>query len=644
MTIDNSKAGRGTLKGYFVKNAIPTAGQFAELIDAGLNQRDDGLIKSSGQPLSIEAGGGDASFKKVISVYNKFTDANPAWTVALRPRSNPPDQATGQPGFSINDSGDTSRLCIDAVTGRVGIGTVSPKELLEVDGRVKAGNMIIGTLPADPKFGFVGAGSLNHNVFPNYALRQGDAESGGGTFLNSPRDIRFCIEDIFKMILSKNGEVGIGTDSPRAKLEVKGAIMPAAGTGATDTASGILFPPDPGGGSGDQAWIRYYPRSGENMTLEIGIGNDPNDHIALMPSGGVGIGTTEPKARLSVLAGGTSEIGGTAMSPLLRISAGTLSDVVNTDLVLASIGYLTNNNNTCLGIRARRVAENLPDKRWQSTAIGLGMDVDNIPGAGASLWLSGDGKVGIGTSNPRAKLEVKGAIMPAAGSNATDTASGILFPPDPGGGSGDQAWIRYYPRSGESMTLEIGIGNDLNDHIALMPGGGNVGIGTNEPKYNLDVHGKFICVSGEHNQGAYIGGDQFADRIIIGSMRADVRQVHFWGFGIEESMTLNAKNVAESSDIRLKENISEIGSALDTISRLRPVRFQWISTREQADRRTEIGLIAQEVQELLPEVVSDSDRGGLSINYSGVTSFLIKAVQELRERVVSLENELKVAR
>ena len=99
-------------------------------------------------------------------------------------------------------------------------------------------------------------------------------------------------------IESSSGNIGLGTTSPKAKLQiVGGAIMPDAGS--TET-SGLLFPPDPSGGSGDRAWMRYYARSGEAMTLEIGTSNDTNDHIALMPSGAVGIGSTTPIAKLDV--------------------------------------------------------------------------------------------------------------------------------------------------------------------------------------------------------------------------------------------------------------------------------------------------------------------------------------------------------
>lgn len=110
------------------------------------------------------------------------------------------------------------------------------------------------------------------------------------------------------------------------------------------------------------------------------------------------------------------------------------------------------------------------------------------------LRITSSGNVGIGVLTPKAKLHVEGgAIMPAAG-NGDD--AGILFPSDPGGGSDDKAWIRYYARSdggvSERTALEIGVANDTDpnyrDDILLIPSGG-VGIKTNNPSYPLDVNG-----------------------------------------------------------------------------------------------------------------------------------------------------------
>ncbi|GGV36695.1 hypothetical protein GCM10010182_71090 [Actinomadura cremea] len=61
-----------------------------------------------------------------------------------------------------------------------------------------------------------------------------------------------------------------------------------------------------------------------------------------------------------------------------------------------------------------------------------------------------------------------GAITPTAGN---DRGSGVQFPSDPGGGLGDEAFIRYYVRGGEETTLLIGVNNDAGDTIDFLQGG-----------------------------------------------------------------------------------------------------------------------------------------------------------------------------
>lgn len=225
MNIDDAKKSRSALKSYFVRNAIPTEQQFGQLMDSVLNQRDDGLVKVPGDPLSIEAAGDDTSFKKALNFYTHLSDADPAWTVSLRPRGNPADPVSGRPALSINDAAGNSRLAIDAATGRVGIGTVAPGELLDVAVRVKAGPLTIGAWPASPAYAFVGTSALNQAADQgNYALLQGATAEVGRTFLNSPVDIRFRIKNADQMVLLNSGDVGIGTSVPGAKLDVDGAV------------------------------------------------------------------------------------------------------------------------------------------------------------------------------------------------------------------------------------------------------------------------------------------------------------------------------------------------------------------------------------------------------------------------------------
>jgi|GEM_PF-1583081 len=160
MDIHNKKS-RADLQAYFKKNSIPTEGNFRDLIGAALNQRDDGIVKPPGDPLSVEAS--DQTHKPVLSLYEAFADPNASWVISLAA----PD---GSRGFSVNhgptaSSAGGARLFIDAATGDVGIGTVDPTHTLTVAGSLAAASAeIAGALTAKSTLnvaGAVTAGSLS---------------------------------------------------------------------------------------------------------------------------------------------------------------------------------------------------------------------------------------------------------------------------------------------------------------------------------------------------------------------------------------------------------------------------------------------------------------------------------------------------
>jgi hypothetical protein len=222
MNIDDSKKSRAALKSYFVKNAIPTEQQFAQLIDSLVNQRDDAFIKpAGGEPLSIEAAGDATSFKKVLNFYTQISDPNPAWTLSLRPRSNPNDPQTGQPGLSINDATGNSRLAVNAATGRVGIGVVAPAERLEVGGRIRVGALTIGAPDNNTDYAYVG-GSAAGDLTTTYGLAIGISGAQLGRTALNGKDISFRVNNVQRATFAANGNLGIGTASPTAMLEVAG--------------------------------------------------------------------------------------------------------------------------------------------------------------------------------------------------------------------------------------------------------------------------------------------------------------------------------------------------------------------------------------------------------------------------------------
>ena len=97
---------------------------------------------------------------------------------------------------------------------------------------------------------------------------------------------------------------------------------------------------------------------------------------------------------------------------------------------------------------------------------------------------------------------------------------------------------------------------------------------------------------------------------------------------------LTSVRVTETSALMYKENVATLDSA-DAVYNLRPVSFTW-----KNDRREDLGLVAEEVKEVYPQLVkSDGEGNALGVNYSKLTSVLIKAVQDLSARIAQLENK-----
>ena len=301
MKID--RTGRDTLKSYFVKNAVPTADNFSDLIAAVLNQRDDGIAKPPGEPLSVQADGDEASQKKLLNFYRNFTDPQAAWSLSLNPRANPADASSAKTGLAFSNAAGRTGLFLEQASSNVGIGTLTPGVPLDVAGNLRVVVNNNASRDPDSQLGAGGSLVLKGNA-PQIDFL--DTEAGHNDWaihVNSSKLYFIRPQWNFTdLVLDGAGNVGIGTDNPRAKLEVRGgALMPAYGNSET---AGILFPPDPAGGSGDRAWIRYYSRGGEAMTLAIGTNDNTDDHIALMPTGNVGINTDNPQGKLHVQTGG----------------------------------------------------------------------------------------------------------------------------------------------------------------------------------------------------------------------------------------------------------------------------------------------------------------------------------------------------
>lgn len=98
--------------------------------------------------------------------------------------------------------------------------------------------------------------------------------------------------------------------------------------------------------------------------------------------------------------------------------------------------------------------------------------------------------------------------------------------------------------------------------------------------------------------------------------------------------TLNATIFNETSSIALKENFTPIDNALDKILNL----TAWIYDRKDGSQKSEAGLIAEDVNKVIPNIVSKDEHGNpVGINYTRLSAYLIEAVKSLKQEI----NELK---
>lgn len=121
-----TKKDRTTLKAFFRDGALPTAEQFSDLIDSGVNQIDDGFGKSPNEGLVLT---GTSNFRRMMSFYDKSDAPGPAWVI---------DHGESKPSLHVR-AGSTGKSApgITVTTdGRLGIDNEEPDWRLDVNGVV----------------------------------------------------------------------------------------------------------------------------------------------------------------------------------------------------------------------------------------------------------------------------------------------------------------------------------------------------------------------------------------------------------------------------------------------------------------------------------------------------------------------------
>ena len=263
-----------------------------------------------------------------------------------------------------------------------------------------------------------------------------------------------------------------------------------------------------------------------------------------------------------------------------------------------------------------------------------------------AMFIKNNQNVGIGTVNPGAKLEVAGIIFAGDGNKATP---GYSFASDP-----DTGMFRD-----SANVLVLGVNGDTRirisntDIVTYKPLGVNTTSITSGVA--LDVGGN-VLLGGSGVGDLYLGNYATANHFRFHTNNSNTyfdmncgdiywRQgtsTRYQFFPSTANMTVQG-TITQNSDARIKENVVEIS---DCISKVQAMRGVYYNRTDFNTEVTKVGVIAQEVEAVLPELVLESPETGLkSVAYSELTSVLINAIKEqqeiiedLKTRITKLEN------
>jgi len=490
---------------------------------------------------------------------------------------------TGISGSSI------ARMLIRGSTGDVGIGTTNPSQKLDVNGAIELGSTTIRTS------GTIRYNGINFQGFHN------------GTWKNLDKNV-WGTNGTSAHYLS--GKVGIGTSLPQVDLEVQGggdirarSTSPSLSLYDTnqDRTVGIISASD------DFKFTGLYSRDFQFTIGDAGFTTDTVVTIKNIFGGRVGIGTVNPTTKFHV--DGPIKIGDGSSSGdrsgMIRYNGTNFQGHHNGIWQNLDSQSLWNLNGTTTHYTAGKVGigTTSPSAELHIKTLpgqnGMNIDIDNqramhVSGnrgvtigntsAPPATGLAVTGDAGIGTNSPSQKLDVVGAIKIGTTTNNVNGSiryDGTNFQGHTGG-----TWVNLNGAGGGGGSVWTQSGADATYTT------GNVGIGTTSPTHLLHVAG---------------------DLAVAGS-------------------------VVAPSDYRLKDNIQPITEAMSILDKLQPKKYSYKTAQVTAhglSDKQQYGLIAQELAEVLPTLVTDQalvDADGNSykgIEYAQLIPILTQAIKEL---------------
>jgi hypothetical protein len=514
------------------------------------------------------------------------------------------DTFTGVVNFSDDIAVNTNTLFVDVSTAKVGIGTTTPDQKLQVDGNIRLGDTATG-VDDDEDYGLRTGGSLTlhandsgNNTF-NTALAFDVGNASGAQAASSK--IQFRVNNTERLRIDSSGNVGIGTNNPQRKLHVESEVR------IQGTYPKLEFH--------DTDNNPKFTLIGGNAQFQIYDETNTATRMSVSASGNVGIGTTSPTGKLQIE--GDFEA--------------TKALVLTNTKGAGKVSYIRSHGVDGEGLSLYHDGQRR--QVWDSRGY---ISFEGTDGA-EDMRIDSSGNVGIGTSSPTGSftktLHIHGSNTgaslhltdPTSGATVTDGLEVFQY------GSNGYVWEREAGdlRFGTSALERMRIDSSGNLLVGTTDSSGNLLVGTTDV---VALNGGFSVTTGSVD---YINVGH-ASSVASGNYYAAFRH----GTNTIGTITQNGTTGVlynTSSDERLKENITDSADAGSKVDAIQIRQFDWKADGSHQD----YGVIAQELVTVAPEAVHQpvDEEDMMGVDYSKLVPMLIKEVQSLRSRVAELESE-----
>lgn len=332
------------------------------------------------------------------------------------------------------------------------------------------------------------------------------------------------------------------------------------------------------------------------------------------------------------------------------IASGNSSAALNSLTVAKAFGALSVGS-------ANDIADNPDPANPASTDRILQVGIGNYTSRANAITVLRNGNTGIGTVNPATRLHVMSGASGYTGGYFTGMALE---------NNGDLYFNLISPNNNETAilfgkTADAASGGIVYNNAAQLNGmqfrtngnttrmvltdNGYLGVGVTDPAFRLDVGDRMRIRSATgYTAGLWLNNDINTTSPAFIGMRLNDEVGFFgqtgtagWRFYVNTT-TGNGwmqGTLTQNSDRRLKKNITPLQNSLQKIVKLGGYHYHW--KNENADTRLQTGVMAQEVQKLFPELVSENKEGILAVNYSGLIPVMIESIKEQQKQIDELK-------